>query len=143
MLWDVITNPWLWASAAVIFVVLFGVFFAANFRRSKPQDEIHDKQNGWTPTGRIDFLDPNETGTFILQAEITRIVTSMGGMEHREIHWRKATLNEAKRVVVAYHAQLNLATAAAFDVNSSNSDTMKSSPMNEHQNAPYENGAAE
>jgi hypothetical protein len=142
MLWDVITNPWFWASAAVIFGVLFGAFAAYNFRRSKPQDEIHDKQNGWIPTGRIDFLDPNETGSFVLQAEITRIVNSMGGMEHREIRWRKATLNEAKKVVVAYHAQLNLATAAAFDVNSSNSDTTKSNPI-EHQNAPYENGATE
>ena len=70
----------------------------------------------------------------------------MGGMEHREIRWRRATLNEAKKVVVAYHAQLNLATTAAFDVNSSNADTTKSTTKsglrNEHQNAPVENGGA-
>ena len=140
MLWDVITNQWIWLSAVAIFVVLLGGFAAYNSRRSKPQDEIHDQQNGWTPTGRIDFLDPDSIGNFILQAEVTRIVNSMGGMEHREIRWRRATLNEAKKVVVAYHAQLNLATTAAFDVNSSNSDTTKSNLRNEHQNAPIENG---
>ena len=42
----------------------------------------------------------------------------MGGVEHREIRWRKATLDEAKAVVVAYHAQRNLAMTANFIVSS-------------------------
>jgi hypothetical protein len=58
-------------------------------------------------------------GNFILQAEDTRIVESLGGVEHREIRWRKATLDEAKTVVVAYHGQRNLTMAANFIVNSS------------------------
>ncbi|HXW48042.1 MAG TPA: hypothetical protein VEK31_01220, partial [Xanthobacteraceae bacterium] len=34
------------------------------------------------------------------------------------IRWRKAKLDEAKRVIVAYHAQRNLSTRAAFVVTS-------------------------
>ena len=64
----------------------------------------------------------------------------MGGVEHREIRWRKATLDEAKAVVVAYHAQRNLAMTANFIV--SNNDPrkfrveerqLKSSPVKEGQ----------
>jgi hypothetical protein len=58
-------------------------------------------------------------GNFTLQAEDTRIVGSIGGVERREIRWRNATLEEAKTVVVAYHAQRNLAMAANFIVSSS------------------------
>ena len=49
---------------------------------------------------------------FTLQAEETRIVESLGGIEHREIRWRKATLDEAKTVLVSYHAQRNLTMTA-------------------------------
>jgi hypothetical protein len=82
----------------------------------KPYDAIQDRREGWTPTGRIDFSNPQTPGDVILQAEDTRIVDSMGGVEHREIRWRKATLDEAKAVVVAYYAQRNLAMAANFVV---------------------------
>jgi len=64
----------------------------------------------------VDFIDPQSTGNFSLQAEDTRIVDSVGGVEHREIRWRKATLDEARTVVVAFHAQRNLATTANFIV---------------------------
>ena len=43
----------------------------------------------------------------------------MGGVERREIRWRKATPDEAKTVVVGYHAQRNLAMTANFIVSSS------------------------
>src|ERR1022692_1059345 len=128
---DAITNQWLWFGAAAVLVVLIGVFAAYQFYRSKPHDAIQDKQDGWTPTGRIDFSDPQSIGNFILQAEDTRIVDSMGGVEHREIRWRKATLDEAKTVVVAYHAQRNLAMTANFTVSSS--IRRKSDLDNEHQ----------
>jgi hypothetical protein len=140
MLWDVISNQWVWLSAAAIFAVLLGGLAAYGFRHSKPREEIQDLKNGWTATGRIDFLDPDAVGSFVLQAEVTRIVTSLGGIEHREIRWRRATLDEAKKVVVAYHAQRNLATAAAFDVKSSSGDRVRSLFGDEHENAPVENG---
>jgi len=89
---------------------------AYKFYKAKPYKPIQHKQDGWTPTGRVDFIDPQSTGNFSLQAEDTRIVDSVGGVEHREIRWRKATLDEARTVVVAFHAQRNLATTANFIV---------------------------
>ena len=131
MLWDTfnslratITDQWLWFSAAVVLLVLVWVVLAANklaankLYKSKPYEPVEHKQDGWTPTGRVDFIDPQSTGNFSLQAEDTRIVDSIGGVEHREIRWRKATLDEARTVVVAFHAQRNLAMTANFIVGS-------------------------
>ena len=135
MLWDtfnnLFANQWFWFSSAGVLLVLVWVT-ASKFYKSKPSEVIQDQQEGWTPTGRIDFLNPQSIGNFILQAGDTRIVESLGGVEHREIRWRKATLDEAKTVVVAYHAQRNLAMAANFIVNSS--IRRKSDLDNEHQN---------
>ncbi len=125
MQWDeIISNQLLWFGAAAVLVLLAGVFVAFRLHKSKPHDAAPKQQNGWTPTGRIDFLNP-QSDNFILQAEDTRIVGSMGGVEHREIRWRKATLDEAKTVVVAYHSQRNLAMTASFIVSSPNTDTRK------------------
>jgi hypothetical protein len=125
-----LTNPWLWLAAAGGFIALLGLLMAYNTRRSKSQEAVRAQQDGWTATGRIDFsgpidADPNSIGIFLLQAEDTRIVNSVGGVDHREIRWRKATLNEAKKVVLAYHAQLNLATSTALVVNASNGDATR------------------
>jgi hypothetical protein len=97
-------------------VVLVGLLAAYKFYKAKPYKPIQHKQDGWTPTGRVDFIDPQSTGNFSLQAEDTRIVDSVGGVEHREIRWRKATLDEARTAVVAFHAQRNLAMTANFIV---------------------------
>jgi hypothetical protein len=118
-LWETIPVQWLWVGAAGIVVIIFGVFAAYKFYKLKSYDAIQDDQDGWTPTGRVDFTNPQSIGNFVLQAEDTRVVDSMGGVEHREIRWRKATLDEAKTVVVAYHAQRNLAMTANFIVSSS------------------------
>jgi hypothetical protein len=124
MRWDeIISNQLFWFGGAAVLVLLVGVFAAYRLNRSKPDDPTPRQLEGWTPTGRIDFLNPESTDTFILQAEDTRIVDSMGGVEHREIRWRKATLDEAKAVVVAYHVQRNLAMTANFVV--SNNDPRK------------------
>jgi hypothetical protein len=144
MVWDTINNlratitdQWLWFSAAVLLVVLVGVLAALKFYKSKPYEPVQHKQDGWTPTGRVDFTDPESTGNFILHAEDTRIVDGIGGVDHREIRWRKATLDEAKTVVVAYHSQRNLAMTANFIVSSSirPSSGMDSDRDNEHQKA--------
>jgi hypothetical protein len=70
---------------------------------------IHD----WTPTGRIDFVGPSldvaaadTPASFYLQAEEIRVLVSLSGIERKEIRWRKATLNEAKRVVNVFHRQM-------------------------------------
>ena len=52
----------------------------------------------------------------MLQVEETQTVNSPGGVEHREIRWRRATLDEAKMVLVSYHAQRNLLMSANFIV---------------------------
>jgi hypothetical protein len=122
MQWDMIPDQWLWIGAAAVLVI-----FVATLAIRSHKPKSHDKgktelnaaaQNGWAPTGRIDFVDPQSTGDFILQVEETRIVDTLGGVEHREIRWRKATLDEAKTVLVSYHAQRNL-TTAHFIVSSS------------------------
>ena len=125
MQWDqIISNQLVWFGAAAVLVLLAGVLAASRLFKSKPPGTTPKLQGGWSPTGRIDFLNPPSTADFILQAEDTRIVDSAGGVEHREIRWRKATLDEAKTVVVAYHAQRNLAMTANFVV-TSNTDMRK------------------
>ena len=125
MQWDqIISNQLVWFGAAAVLVLLAGVLAASRLFKSRPPDATPKPQGGWSQTGRIDFLNPPSTADFILQAEDTRIVDSVGGVEHREIRWRKATLDEAKTVVVAYHAQRNLAMTAIFVVNS-NTDMRK------------------
>jgi hypothetical protein len=80
-----------------------------------------------------DFVDPQSKGDFILQVEETRIADTMGGVQHREIHWRRATLDEAKTVLVSYHAQRNLSMTANFIVSSPTVMRRNSDGRNEHQ----------
>ena|SRR5271154_4737391 len=139
-LWGTITSQWLWLCTAVVLVVLVWLIAASMFRKSKPPEAIQDQQDGWTPTGRIDFSNPQSMDNFILQAEDTRIIESIGGVEHREIRWRKATIDEAKTVVVAYHTQRNLTMTANLIVNSP--IRRKSDLDNEHQIAEREKDEA-
>ena len=127
MQWDTITDQPLWLSAAAVFLVLFGALAAHLFHRpkaynaTKPYDGTKsiESQDGWVATGRVDFFDPQSSGNFILRAEETRIVGSTASVKHRAIRWRTATLEEADRVLVAYHAD-RLATATNFIVTSLN-----------------------
>jgi hypothetical protein len=144
MQWDTIADQWLWLSAAAVILAFVGAFAIYSSNKPKPHDAknpydaIQDRQEGWTPTGRIDFSNSQSPGDFILQAEDTRIVDSIGGVEHREIRWRKATLDEAKAVVVAYYAQRNLAMAANFVVRSSNSGEPRQEAQLGKEEAPEE-----
>jgi hypothetical protein len=122
MQWEMIPDQWIWLSAAAVFVVFVAALAARSLSKPKPHDKTKSHavaQNGWTATGRIDFVDPQSKGDFILQVEETRIVDTMGGVEHREIRWQKGTLDEAKTVLlVSYHAQRNLTMTANFIVSS-------------------------
>jgi hypothetical protein len=82
--------------------------------------------------GESIFIDRQPSADFVLQVEDTRIADSVGGVEHREIRWRKATLDEAKRVIVAYHAQRNLARTANFIVTSPSVIRRNSDLQTEH-----------
>jgi hypothetical protein len=136
---DAITDQWPWFAAAAVLVVLVGAYFAYRFYKPKPQpdDPIQNQQNGWSLTGRIDFIDRQSSGDFVLQVEDTRIADSVSGVEHREIRWRKATLDEAKRVIVAYHAQRNLARTANFIVTSPSVIRRNSDLQTEHQEVQF------
>jgi hypothetical protein len=114
MVWNVIGNQWFWLAAAGFFMVLLGII--VHRTRRPTADAGQAQEDGWVPTGRIDFQgstdsDPNVVGNFLLQAEETRTVHSIGGIDHHEIRWRRATLNEAKKVVLAYHSELKLTAA--------------------------------
>ncbi len=71
-------------------------------------------------------------------------MNSMGGVEHREIRWRRATLDEAKTVLVSYHAQRNLTMTANFIVSSSGMMKRTADPRNEDQESQVKkNGAVD
>jgi hypothetical protein len=149
MQWDTITDQWLWFSAAAVFLVLFGALAAYYFYKpkahdaTKPYDTIRNQQDGWIPTGRVDFFDRQSIDNFILHVEETRIVDSTGSVEHCEIRWRTATLEEADSVLVAYHAQRNLVMAPNYIVTSSNVLRRNADVQNEHQDAqPKKNGVS-
>jgi hypothetical protein len=146
MQWDTIADQWLWIGAAVVLVIFVAAFAVRSLKKPKPQDKTKSNfaaQNGWTATGRIDFVDPQSTGDFILQVEETRIVDTMGGVEHREIHWRKATLDDAKTVLVSYHVQRNLTMTANFIVSSPTVMRRGSDGRSEHQEIHVkQNGAS-
>ena len=68
----------------------------------------------WLPTRRIDFATQFEISAdnrdkpteFKLLVEEQRIVESVAGNEKLEIHWRLATLDEAKTIVSLYNKYL-------------------------------------
>jgi hypothetical protein len=121
-----------------LLVILIAALATPYFYKPKPK---HDDPNrdqlqpddGWTPTGRIDFTDPHSNGNFTLQVEETRVHEGLGGVEHRTIRWRKATVDEAKRVIVDYHAQKNLTMRSNFLVTSRSMVQGQSDHKNEHQ----------
>jgi hypothetical protein len=166
MQWDTISDQWALIVVAGVSVVLFGALAAYYFYKPKTYDETkpfkatmphdatkpydatktHDaiqNHKGWIPTGRVDFLDPGSIGNFILQAEETRIVDSIGSVVHREIRWRTATLEEADGVLVAYHAQRRLVMAPNYLVTSSNEIRRDSHVrIEQHQETQLENDEA-
>ena len=117
--WEAISEQWPWfAAAAGVLVVVIGLLILL-----KPKSKRQPKTTGnasdskeWVLTGRIDFVDPRSAGELVLQVEETRIVNRPSGVEHREIRWRRATLDEGKMVLVSYHAQRNLLMSANFTV---------------------------
>jgi hypothetical protein len=119
MTWDAIFEQWPWFGAAAgVLVVVVGVLVLLkpkSKRRPVTSSSAADNK-GWILTGRIDFVDPHSVGELVLQVEETQIINSPGGVEHREIRWRRATLDEAKMVLVSYHAQRKLSMTANFIV---------------------------
>jgi hypothetical protein len=124
---------WLLFSAAGVCFVLFVLVAGYAFYRPKrddavqnqsdtvqaPDDTPPEQDDGWTLTGRIDFAERQSMGGFVLNVEETQVAESIGGIEHRKIRWRKATLDEAKKVITTYHAHRNIARSTNYVVTSS------------------------
>ena len=118
MTWEAIFEQWPWFAAAAGVLVIVGLLILLK-PKSKRQRNITSSaadSKEWVLTGRIDFIDPHSAGELVLQVEETRIVNSPSDIEHREIRWRRATLDEGKMVLVSYHAQRNLLMSANFIV---------------------------
>jgi hypothetical protein len=106
--------PW-FAAAATVFVVAAGLFIAL---KPKPQSQLERATDvadnmEWTLTGRIDFAN-SHSGDFVLEVEETRSITAPSGVEHRNIRWRRAAFEDAKMVVLAYHASKDLSMSLDF-----------------------------
>ncbi len=104
-----------WFALAVILVLAIVGYFMARRANvdSTPVGEGAKIVQDWVPTGRIDFAgpsmdasNPDTPASFYLQAEDIRFLVSFSGIERKEIRWRKATFNEAKRVVSIFHRQV-------------------------------------
>src|ERR1019366_6168436 len=112
---DVSSSSIFWIGLAIVLILAIVGYIVtrrANVDASAVSDAakvVHD----WIPTGRIDFAGPSmdesaadTPASFYLQAEDVRFLISFSGIEHKEIRWRKATLNEAKKVVNIFHRQV-------------------------------------
>jgi hypothetical protein len=117
--WSAILQQWPWfAAAAAVFVVAVGILIALkpNSKRQPETVGIDPDRTGWSLTERIDFTDNRALGELVLQVEESRSIVGSTGLEHREIRWRNATVEEAKTILRSYNAQHNLAMTASFAV---------------------------
>jgi hypothetical protein len=125
LLADAAASTVFWVVLAAILLVAIVGYNALNQRVElfpAPTPDHAKIIQDWLPTGRIDFagpsIDPAAADTpaaFYLQAEEMRLLISMSGIERREIRWRKATLNEAKRIVSVFHRQLSRSSLRGVD----------------------------
>ena len=98
MTWEATFEQWPWfAAAAAVLVVVIGLLILLKPKSKRQQNTTASAADSkeWVLTGRIDFVDPHSAGEHVLQVEETRIVESPGRIEHRDIQWRRATLDEA------------------------------------------------
>jgi hypothetical protein len=116
---NAILQQWPWfAGAAVVFVVAVGLRIALkpSAKRQPQTAGIGPNNTEWILTERIDFADNRAVGELVLQVEESRSIIGSTGLRHREIRWRNATVEEAKKVLKSYNAQCNLAMTATFTV---------------------------
>jgi hypothetical protein len=116
--WAALVEQWPWfVAAAAVLLIAVGllIVLAPKSGQEAEQASAADVAGHWALTGRIDFAG-SHSGDLVLQVEETRSTITPGGVEHRELRWRRATLPEAKTVIEAYHAQRNLAMSPSFAV---------------------------
>jgi hypothetical protein len=119
---NVFIGLWLLLIILIAAAFLLYYFYPAAFsffwhRANVPNQGVIKRD--WIATGRIDFAttsitnvtsnpeDMDEPTELKLLVEERRIVESLAGNENLEVHWRLATLREAKSVVTRYHQYLS------------------------------------
>jgi hypothetical protein len=142
--WDAIFEQWPWFAAAagvLVVVIALPILLRPKSKRQPNTAGSAADSKEWVLTARIDFVDPHAAGEFVLQVEETRIVNSPSSVEHREIRWRRATLDEGKMVLVSYHAQRNLLMSANFIVSAPPRTKQSANGQTETLDAEMKDGA--
>jgi hypothetical protein len=134
-----------WIGLAIVLIVAVVGYIVARRSNARPTSipDTAKVSQDWMPTGRIDFAGPSMEASaadvpaaFYLQAEDVRLLISFSGIERKEIRWRKATLNEAKRVVNIFHRQME----RKIDLNTEGNLSTTVSAGEEAENSAKEEG---
>jgi hypothetical protein len=145
MLQDAGSSFSFWIGLAIVLIVAVVGYIVARRSNAGPTSipDTAKVSHDWMPTGRIDFAGPSMDesaadlpAAFYLQAEDMRLLISFSGIERKEIRWRKATLNEAKRVVNIFHRQME----KKLDSNTGDTFSTTVSAGEEAQNIAREEG---
>src|SRR5262245_12824135 len=119
---NVFIGLWLLLIILIAAAFLLYYYFPAAFPFFRHRANVPNQgviKRDWVATGRIDFAttsitkvtsnpeDMDEPTELKLLVEERRIVESLAGNENLEVHWRLATLREAKSVVTRYHQYLS------------------------------------
>ena len=112
-------QTWIVSSLIAVAVATLWIYimvYVTQITRTQKTSNQSVVKHDWCPSGRIDFatqLDgvnvPNKDRPheFKLLVEERGIVESVAGGENLEIHWRLATLSEAKAIITQYHKYLS------------------------------------
>jgi hypothetical protein len=115
LLRDAGASSMFWIGLAILLIVAMVGYLVTRRAGTAPLPVEHEGKviHDWMPTGRIDFAGPtmdasasDTPASFYLQAEDVRFLISFSGIERKELRWRRATLNEAKKVVNIFHRQM-------------------------------------
>jgi hypothetical protein len=108
LLRDAGASSMFWIGLAILLIIAVVGYLVTRRAGTAPLPVEHGAKviHDWMPTGRIDFAGPSmdasaadTPASFYLQAEDVRFLISFSGIERKELRWRRATLNEAKKVV--------------------------------------------
>jgi hypothetical protein len=116
LLRDAGASSMFWIGLAILSIIAVVGYLVTRLAGTAPLPVEHGGKviHDWMPTGRIDFAGPSmdasaadTPASFYLQAEDVRFLISFSGIERKELRWRRATLNEAKKVVNIFHRQVD------------------------------------
>jgi hypothetical protein len=104
------------AGCTGFYIVLRRYAFGGSGRRSAEAASKFEARvaRDWMTTGRIDFAgawekigDEHTPHELYVRVEETRVTDNVGGGFNIDRRWRRATLNEARQIVMRYHQFLD------------------------------------